>query len=248
MGTKVFSNAQALLFINEIRYVILMVGEQIQEIREISLTLVPVAHISQKSAQLVRKTIELEKPQLIGLELCRERFEGLAKKGPRTMDFGMMFAHPTSAVLFVVQQLIGKWWQVKPGTEMVEALRTARDMGIPVALLDKPVRAISRDIERIPLKEKLGLVLSGGFNPFKQKMTLSQIMQPENLQILLTKMRNEFPESYKVFVESRNRYMFRKLLFHKPESAVVVMGAAHVPGFTKLAEESEQKINVKIVG
>ncbi len=225
-----------------------MAGEQIQEIQEISLTLVPVAHISKQSAVLVRETIELEKPQLIGLELCRERLEGIAKKGPRTMDLGMMLMHPTSAVLFVAQQLLGKWWNIKPGTEMIEALRAAGDTQTPVALLDKPVRAISRDIERIPLREKFGLVFSGGFNQFPKKTTLRELMKPENLNVLLAKLKQDFPVSYDVFVESRNKYMFRKLLFHKPKSAVVVVGAAHIPGLMELANESKEKINVKVVG
>ena len=225
-----------------------MAGEQKEETKPISITLVPVAHISKKSAQLVRETIELEKPKLIGLELCKERLEGLVRKEDRRMDLRMMFTHPTSGVLFVAQQLLGKWWNIKPGGEMMAALRAAGDIGTPVALLDKPVRVIARDIERIPLREKIGLLFSGGFNPIPKKITLSELMKPETLKILLDKMKKDFPISYKVFVDSRNRYMFRKLLAHKPESAVVVVGAAHVPGIMELAGKSEQKINIKVVG
>ncbi|MCP4646984.1 MAG: hypothetical protein GY852_04505 [bacterium] len=214
--------------------------------QEMSLTLVPVAHISRKSAELVRETIEQENPQLIGLELCRERLEGLVRGGSRTMDLNMALRHPTSAFMFVAQQLLGKWWHVKPGAEMLEALKTASEMEKPVALLDRPIRVTARQIEKIPLREKFGMVFSGGFKPSGKKMTLKKLMQPENLNVLLSKLEKDFPVSYGVFVDSRNKYMFRKLLFHKPESAVVVVGAAHVPGLQKLAEESEQKINVKV--
>jgi len=234
-------------FINEIIHIYLIMGEE-EEIQEMSLTLVPVAHISKKSAELVRETIELEKPELVGLELCRERLEGLARPGPRTMSLEMVIAHPTSAVLFFAQQLLGKWWHIKPGSEMVAALQAAGDNQIPVALLDKPVRSISRDIEKIPLKEKFGLVFSGGFNQFPDKMTLKELMKQKNLVVLLDKMKKDFPVAYSVFVESRNKYMFKRLLFHKPQSAVVVVGAAHVPGLMELAEESEAKIKVKVVG
>jgi len=212
---------------------------------EMSLTLVPVAHISKKSAELVRETIERENPQLIGLELCRERLEGLVKGGTRSMDIRTAISHPTSALMFAAQQILGKWWRIKPGSEMIEALRAASDIEKPVMLLDKPVRIIARDIEKIPFKEKLGMVFSGG-NPFKKKMNLAELMEPENLNLILSKLEKDFPVSYKVFVDSRNKYMFKKLLFHKPESAVVIVGAAHVPGLQKLAEESEQKITVKI--
>jgi len=127
------------------------------------------------------------------------------------------------------------------------ALRAAGDTATPVALLDKPIRLIAKDIEKIPLREKIGLIFSGGISPLPKKATLSDLMKPEVLNLLLAKMKKDFPVSYKVFVDSRNRYMLRKLLAHKPESAVVVVGAAHVPGIMELAKKSEQKINLKVV-
>jgi len=210
------------------------------------LMLVPVAHISKKSAELAKETILREKPQLIGLELCRERLEGLVRGRARSMDIVTALRHPTSALMFVAQQALGKWWHVNPGSEMLEALRAASEIERPVALLDRPIRATARQIERIPLKEKFGMLFSGGASPFGKKMKLSDLMEPENLEVLLSKLEKDFPVSYEVFVDSRNRYMFRKLLFHKPETAVLVVGAAHVPGILKLTKESEEKISVEI--
>jgi pheromone shutdown protein TraB len=215
---------------------------------KMELTIVPVAHISKESAELVRETIEKENPQLIGLELCRERFEGLAKGRNRAPGIRMLFSRPTTAIMFVAQQIIGKWWKIKPGEEMVEALRTAAKIGKPIILLDRPIRAIAKDIEKIPLKEKFGMVFSGGFGLPKGKATLKQLMKPETINRLLLKMEKDFPATYSVFVDSRNRHMLRKLVFHKPESAVIVVGAAHVPGILKLAKESEYMIKVKVAG
>ena len=216
-----------------------------EERKETRLTIVPVAHISRKSAELVRETIEQEQPQFVALELCRERLHGLVAKKSGHMDLRTAIFHPTSAIMFAAQQLLGKWWRIEPGSEMVEALRAAGDIKRPVILLDRPIRAIAKDIEKIPLREKLSMVLPGG-NPLKKKMGLGELMEPENLEVLLSKLEKDFPVSYSVFVDSRNRYMFRKLLFHRPESAVLVVGAAHVPGLLKLAKESEEKISVKI--
>ena len=215
---------------------------------KMELTIVPVAHISKASAELARETIEKENPQLIGLELCGERLEGIAKGGRRNPDIRMLISRPTTAVMFIVQQLIGKWWKIEPGMEMKEALRASAEIGKPVALLDRPIRAIARDIEKIPLKEKIGMVFSGGFGLPKGKKTLKELMQPETINRILEKMKKDFPVSYDVFVESRNRYMFGKLLSHKPSTAVIVVGAAHVPGLLRLAKEPqpEMEINVKV--
>ena len=223
-----------------------LVGEEKEPIR---LTFVPVAHLSKGSPALVRKTIEKEMPQYIGLELCRPRLEALVRGGSRSPSLSMAFSHPTTAVMYAAQQLLGKWWNLKPGEEMVEALRVARDIQRPVLLLDQDIRLTSKLIEKIPLKEKLGLVFAGGA-PGMGKMNLEKIMEPKNLEILLSKMEKDFPVTYRVFVSSRNKHMFEKLMKHEPESAVVIVGAAHVPGLLKLAKESGAKggreINAKV--
>lgn len=213
---------------------------------KMEITIVPVAHVSKASVELARETIEKENPQLIGLELCRERLEALAKGGNRAPDIGMLISRPTTAVMFAAQQIIGKWWKIKPGEEMVEALRAAAEIGKPVALLDRPIRAIARDIEKIPLKEKFGMVFSGGFGLPKGKATLKQLMEPETISRLLSKMEKDFPVSYEVFVGSRNRYMFGKLLSHKPETAVIIVGAAHVPGLLRLAKEPNPEVEITV--
>ena len=108
------------------------------------------------------------------------------------------------------------------------------------------IRITAKEIEKIPLREKFGMLLSGGKNPFGKKISLRELMEPENLEVLLSKLEKDFPVSYNVFVDSRNRYMFRKLLAYKPETAVVVVGAAHVPGLLKLAKESGEDISVSV--
>ncbi len=219
---------------------ILFVGEEKGPIR---ITFVPVAHLSKGSAALVRKTIEKEMPQYIGLELCRPRLEALVRGGSRSPSLSMALSHPTTALMYAAQQLLGKWWNLKPGEEMVEALRAARDIQRPVLLLDQDIRLTSKLIEKIPLKEKIGLIFAGGGMPGqgKEKMTVEKLMDPKNLEILLSRMEKDFPATYRVFVSSRNRHMFEKLMKHEPESAVVVVGAAHVPGLLRLANEANLK-------
>ncbi|MFP3949670.1 MAG: TraB/GumN family protein [Candidatus Micrarchaeia archaeon] len=219
-----------------------------EEIARTNIILVPVAHVSKKSARLVEDTIRSRNPGLVGLELCRERLEALSRSGKRSMDLRTAISHPTSAVLFAAQQLIGRWWQVTPGEEMVRALEAAAELQKQVALLDRPIRGIARDIERIPLKEKIGMVFSPGPKLFgKKKISLSEMMKPENLDRLLETFERDFPVSYKVFVESRNRHIFGKLLLCNVNEVVAVVGAAHVPGLCRLAEQSGENINIEIV-
>lgn len=215
--------------------------------KPMKLTIIPVAHISKKSAQLVQETIIREDPDLIGLELCRERLASLSKGAKRGMDLGTVLSHPTSAFLFLAQQALGKIWKIKPGLEMVSALKAATLVGKPVALLDRPIRLTAREIEKIPLREKIGMLFWGGGLPLGKKVRVKDLMEEENLVPLLAGMKEKFPHTYGVFVDSRNRHMFGALLRHNPEKAVIVVGAAHAVGIRELAVASGRPINVEVM-
>ncbi|MEM4272065.1 MAG: TraB domain-containing protein [Candidatus Bilamarchaeaceae archaeon] len=210
------------------------------------LTFVPVAHLSKGSVALVRKTIEREMPQYIGLELCKPRLEALVR-GTGSPSLSMALSHPTTALMHIAQQLLGRWWNLKPGEEMLEALRASRDIQRPILLLDQDIRITSRPIEGIPLREKIGILLAGGM-PGRENggMAVETLLDPKKVQPLLAKMKKEFPATYEVFVSSRDKHMFEKLMKVEPESAVVVVGAAHVPGLLRLVKESEGKGGRKI--
>ncbi len=211
------------------------------------LTIIPVAHISRRSAQIVEETIIREDPDIIGLELCRERLASLSKGPQRGMDIRTAVSHPTSAFLFLAQQALGKIWKISPGSEMVAALKAATIVGKPVALLDRPIRFTAKEIEKIPLSEKIRMLFWDGGLKSKKGIKMQDLMDEKFLTPLLWSMKEKFPYSYGVFVESRNRHMFGRLLAHNPKNAVIVVGAAHVSGISELAKCAGKPINVEIV-
>jgi pheromone shutdown protein TraB len=210
------------------------------------LTIIPVAHVSKKSAQLVHKTILEEDPEIIGLELCRERLASLSSGARRGMNLRTALSHPTSALLYVAQQALGKFWKINPGSEMVAALRAASLARKPVLLLDRPIRLTAMAIEKIPLGEKLGMLFWDCPLKHKKGVKLEQLMDPATLRPLLSSMKERFPESYEVFVESRNRRMLAALLSKNPQNAVIVVGAAHSEGIKELAEKSGRQMEITI--
>ncbi|MBN2122300.1 TraB/GumN family protein [Candidatus Micrarchaeota archaeon] len=210
------------------------------------LTIIPVAHVSKKSAELVHKTILEENPEVVGLELCRERLASLSARERRGMDIRTAISHPTSAFLYLAQQALGKFWRITPGSEMVAALRAAALSNKPVLLLDRPIRLTARELEKIPLGEKLGMLFWDIPLGRKKGVKLEHLMDPAALRPLLSSMKEKFPKSYEVFVESRNRYMLAMLLKRNPQSAVIVVGAAHSEGIKELAEQSGAKMEITI--
>jgi pheromone shutdown protein TraB len=224
------------------------ISERKEEVQKpMKLTIIPVAHISAQSAQLVEETIVREDPDLIGLELCRERLASLSKGARRGMDIRTAISHPTSAFLFLAQQALGKFWKINPGLEMVAALKAASVIGKPVALLDRPIRLTAREIEKIPLREKLGILLWDGGIKNRKGIKIRDLMDEGVLAPLLSGMREKFPLSYKVLVESRNKYMLARLLAQNPAKAVLVVGAAHAGGIRELALKAEKPVKVEIV-
>lgn len=210
------------------------------------LTIVPVAHVSKKSAELVHKTIMDEDPEVVGLELCRERLASLSSGAKRGMDLRTAMTRPTSALLFLAQQAIGKFWNITPGSEMVAALRAAAIAKKPVLLLDRPIRLTAEAIERIPLGEKLGMLFWDCPKLRGRSIRLNELMDPATLQPILSSMRERFPKAYEAFVDSRNRHMLAVLLTRDPKSAVIVVGAAHSEGIKELAENSGREMEITI--
>ena len=98
------------------------------------LVLVGTAHISQKSTELVRRTIQEEKPDVVCVELDERRYASLTnpdqwekldlKEIIRKRQIGTLIAQLSLAAY---QRRLGSQLGVKPGTELLEATKVGRD-------------------------------------------------------------------------------------------------------------------------
>ena len=113
--------------------------------------LVGTAHVSRESADLVREVIEKERPDCVCIELDAQRFEALSHRQRwENLDLRQVIRQRQLApllanlVLASYQKKLGGALGVIPGTELLEAARTAEQHGIPVALCDRDVRITLR--------------------------------------------------------------------------------------------------------
>ena len=128
--------------------------------------LVGTVHISKDSVEEVRRVIEKENPDVVGVELCESRFDALknAKKWEDTniLDIikeGMIFIFLINLLLSNYQKRLGDKFGVKPGSEFIEAISIAEKKNIKIALIYRNIQTtLKRAWNKMKLKEKFKLM------------------------------------------------------------------------------------------
>jgi pheromone shutdown protein TraB len=208
-------------------------------------TIVPVAHISERSVLRVKKAIAEAKPDVIAVELDRGRLQAMLDgKEPTLRELA---SRPFAAALYVFQKAVGKWLRIMPGSEMLAAVEAAKESKVPVALIDQDISVTMARLSRIPLSEKLALVsqmllspIAFLPNPFSRKKPadFERLAQGSRLAEFFREFSEQLPNTYRVLVEERDEHMFLQLLRLKAENVVVVVGAGHALGMAKRIREN----------
>jgi pheromone shutdown-related protein TraB len=220
--------------------------------------LVGTAHISKESIELVNKTIEEEQPDVIGVELDRDRLEQLlsGKKWQETnlveiIQTGKTYLFLLNVFLSNMQRKIGKQIGIQPGAEMIAALKIAQEKQLPIQLLDRDVRiTLKKAFSEMTLGEKIKIAASfvGGFFGAGEAITVEKIeeLKKEDLiNNLMKEMGKQFPSIKRVLVDERDLYI-SEMIKHSPGKKIVaVVGAGHIEGIlTHLSSDKKIDLNL----
>ena len=220
-----------------------------------SIILVGTAHISQESADLVRQVIDQEQPDCVGVELDPRRFEVLSQpKRWESLDLKEIIRKKQLSTLMVnlllasYQKRLGDQLGVMPGTEMLEATKTAEKHGIPVALCDRDVRVTMRRAWRTtPFWRKSMLVSSLLLSVFDTTQVseddIRDLKKQDALSDMMEELGKEVPTLKSVLIDERDRYLAQKIRETKGEKVVAVVGAGHMPGIQRTLKE-QQAVNL----
>lgn len=208
--------------------------------------LVGTAHISQASTDLVRDVIERERPDVVCVELDEQRFKTLADQRKwESLDLRQVIRQKQLMTLVInlllasYQKRLGQKLGVTPGAELLEATKTAQELGIPVELVDRDVRiTLRRAWNTMSLWEKSKL-MSAGMAGMVEREELSEEKLAELRQTdILTELMNELgrfmPVLKTVLIDERDTYISQKTLAAAGDKVVVVVGAGHVNGIRQL--------------
>jgi pheromone shutdown-related protein TraB len=229
-----------------------------------NLTIIGTAHISIKSREIVKKTIDEEKPDVVGVELDIKRFKSILNKdNEKDLKFSYIF-RSRRPILFLIyyilqkfQKKIAKKFKTKPGAEMIQGIISAKENNSKLLLLDRDAEfTISKILKNLTFREKLK-ILFGGFSLKKELGkdfnidTILKSVDDEKEFNKIDKILNIFMKKHKklkkILIDERDQFMAYNIreTLKRPEvnSMVVVVGAGHVKGMLK--EIYNDKIDVK---
>jgi len=230
-------------------------------INECDIYLIGTAHVSGESINEVECAINDIDPDLIAVELDRDRFIAMANnenggnknkidivKMTKEGNIGLFLVH---TILANFQKNIGEKFGIKPGSEMKKALDLAMMYNKPISLIDRPVNiTLKRALKSMTLKEKLNF-LKDIFDD-KNDMELDEKALNEmvnNAEDLVQLLKEISPSIYYVLVDERDRFMAKNLfeISKGKEKIIAVVGAGHLKGivnYLKLLERNEIDINL----
>jgi pheromone shutdown-related protein TraB len=214
--------------------------------------LVGTAHISRESVGLVREVIENEQPDRVCIELDSRRYQALSgqqrfesldlKQVIRTKQLATLMLN---LVLVAYQKHLGLQLGVQPGTELLEAARTAEEHGIPVALCDRDIRVtLRRAWQALPWFRKILLLstfLGGIFErPQLSEEDLRELRQQDVLSRLMQEVGEAFPGLKTVLIDERDSYLSERIREAAGRRIVAVVGAGHVEGMRRALAEGHR--------
>jgi pheromone shutdown-related protein TraB len=228
----------------------LIYGEK-ENLKEI--ILVGTAHISKESVKLVEETIQAEEPDVIGVELDKDRLGQLlsGKKWQETnlveiIQTGKTYLFLLNVLLSNLQRQLGAHVGVQPGAEMLAALKAAKEKQVPIQLLDRDVKiTLKRAFSEMKFKEKLklGASITAGFFGAGEKITIEKIeeLKKEDLiNNLMKELGKQFPSIKKVLVDERDAYI-AEMIKHSPGKKIVaVVGAGHLEGIIEHLKQNKK--------
>ena len=206
-----------------------------------NLTIIGTSHIAKQSIEEVRNTIEKEKPDIIALELDNQRLYALMNRKKQKASIYNIWRVGFKGFLF---SLIGAWAEkklgeivgVSPGAEMKKAVRLAKKNKIKIALIDQNIEiTLMRFSRTLSWRERwyFFVDLFKAFILRKKEIEFDLNTVPDEMLIrkLINKVKERYPNVYKVLVEERNIIMadnLSKLMDeNKDKKILAIIGAGH---------------------
>jgi len=222
------------------------------------LILIGTAHVSQHSADLVRRVIETENPDCVCIELDQKRYDSLAqKKRWQSLNLKEIIKKKQLSTLLVnlvlasYQKKLGSQMGVTPGLELLEAARAAEEHNIPVALCDREIRVTLRRAWRSTSLWKKAYLLSTMFaSLFDQteidEEKIAELKNKDMLSELMAELGETMPQVKQVVIDERDTFLAEKIKEAEGDTVVAVVGAGHVEGIKKalLEDRSSQMAEI----
>lgn len=213
--------------------------------------LIGTAHISKKSANLVRNTIVSENPDIVCIELDDKRLDSLQNKNKwDNLDLKTIIKQKQLSTLIInillasYQKKLGSKLGVFPGVELLEATKIAEENNIPIDLVDRDVRiTLKRAWRSMSFIQKVKF-MSLGFaalfsNEEISEKDLEELENKDVLTELIEDLGKSMPSLKKVLIDERDSYLAEKVKNAEGSKILAVVGAGHVQGIISKIKTNE---------
>lgn len=217
--------------------------EKIVELNGRKFILIGTAHVSQESIADVERAIENQKPETVAIELDEKRYESL--KDPESwkkMDVikvlknKMGFLMLANIVLSAYQKRMGNKAEVKPGDEMLAAIRKCDELNIKKVMVDRPIAVtLRRAWAKNSLWGKCKLLSALLATAFVKEDDMSpeeieNLKKSSEMDSMMGELSSYLPTVKEVLIDERDRYLASHIWECEGDVVLAVLGAGHLPG------------------
>ncbi len=214
-----------------------------------TIILVGTAHISPESIEEVRSVIAAEMPARVCVEIDEGRYRAMSSGSSwESLDIGKVLREGKGFLLMAnlalsgFQRRMGAGVGVKPGDDMLAAVRVAEELGIPYAFCDREVSlTLKRAWGRSGLWNRSKLVaglFSSAFTEEKlSEAEIERLKERSELEEMMAELADYLPSVKEVLIDERDRYLAAKIFLEAQKSppsaapaALAVVGAGHLDG------------------
>ncbi|MBQ4253778.1 MAG: TraB/GumN family protein [Erysipelotrichaceae bacterium] len=234
------------------------------------ITLLPTAHVSKESAEMVSRQIDLLQPDCICVELDADRYQALKEPDRYRQTDIVKIIKENKVPLFLVnlvlanyQRKMAKSLDSMSGKEMMIGISKSEELGARLVLADRSVNTTFKRVWRmLTAKDKINLlsaVISAAFdNEEISEEQLAELQQTDMLNNAISEVSKNFPSLSEVLIVERDKYITHKIKNAPGSNIVAILGAAHTIGVQKYINEEysieqydvvpEKKASSKIIG
>jgi len=210
------------------------------------------AHISKESIEEAKTTILEQQPQRVCVEIDMGRYQSIQQEARwenldiiKVLKEGKGFLLLANLALAGFQKRLGADLGTKPGDEMLAAIQTAEEIGIPWSPIDREVQlTLKRAWAKSNLWNKSKLLASLIESAFsREKLSeedLEKLKESNELEQMMNEMAEFLPSVKEVLIDERDRYLATKIFQTTEQKVVAVVGAGHMNGIERWLEKLSQ--------
>lgn len=223
--------------------------KQIQ-LKNKNITLVETAHVSKQSVLDVFSAVEEIKPDVICIELDKQRAERI----DTPVDYSSMklidVIREKKLILVIVNYILGQYqkkmadnMESKVGDEMRAGIQAAKEHHIPVSTIDRDIQITFKRIwSHMSFIEKIKLIgaLISNEEVDLDEADIENLKQQDVLNSALKEISTALPNVHRILVTERDMYMAQSIKEAPGHNVLAIIGAAHGPGITKYLENENE--------